>query len=121
MNPTHPTTPDETMIISSDKDTRSPTSPRTFIAPLPGFEWNPLLTLPRNRLCPCLSAKKFKLCCLPRLPKVVTKEHAEQFKAQMKRKDLVFLTNENKNKIEEWISTENESKSLSDPSSDEAR
>lgn len=65
------------------------------MAPLPGFTWNPLTTLPRNRQCPCLSGQKFKLCCLPKLPKVIPVKDAELFREQMEKPDLIFLTKEN--------------------------
>lgn len=39
--------------------------------PQKGFEWNPLLKLPRNMACPCGSKKKFKTCCLPAMLKTV--------------------------------------------------
>lgn len=66
---------------------------------MPGWAWNPLLTLPRNQPCPCRSGLKFKTCCLRKLPKVVTIQDAEIFKAQMLKPDLVFITKENEAKI----------------------
>lgn len=65
----------------------------------PGFTWNPLRTLPRNQLCPCRSGKKFKRCCLDTLPIAVPEKHAEIFLEQMSKPDLVFVTNENKERI----------------------
>jgi hypothetical protein len=65
------------------------------IKPLPGFTHNPLLKLPRNRKCPCLSGKKFKACHLPLLPRVVSQDDAEKFSKQMRQDDLVFITKEN--------------------------
>lgn len=67
--------------------------------PIEGMEWNPLLTLSRNRPCPCLSGRKFKTCCLPKLPRVVAKEQAVSIREQMKKPDLVFITPENEAKI----------------------
>src|SRR5581483_4355822 len=42
----------------------------------PGFEENPLLKIPRNSRCPCQSGKKFKACCLVKIPTAVTTEQA---------------------------------------------
>lgn len=67
--------------------------------PMKGFTWNPLRTLPRNSLCPCLSGQKFKKCCLNKLPLVVAEKVAEDFKEQMKKPDLVFMTKDNQEKI----------------------
>lgn len=73
---------------------------RTFIAPMPGFVWNPLLTLPRNRPCPCLSGLKFKACCLHKLVKAVTPEVAKSYREQMSAPDLVFITQDNGKKVQ---------------------
>lgn len=62
---------------------------------------NPLLKYPRNSRCPCLSGKKFKRCCLPRLMPLVPPQVALQFKGAMQRPDLVFLTQENADKLRE--------------------
>jgi hypothetical protein len=67
--------------------------------PKPGFAWNPLWSLPPNMLCPCLSGVKFKRCCRPRLPRVVTEDVAKGFKAQIAMPDLVFQTPHNAEKI----------------------
>lgn len=71
----------------------------TGMVPLPGFAWNPLFKLPRNRPCPCQSGRKFKACCLPRLPKAVPIEEAKAYADQMTKPDLVFLTKENEARI----------------------
>lgn len=71
--------------------------------PLPGFAWNPLRTLPRNIPCPCLSGRKFKTCCLIKLPPVVPAKDAEAFLEQMSKPDLVFLTKENEGRIGEAV------------------
>lgn len=76
-----------------------PREQRTVIAPLPGHEWNPLRDLPRNRPCPCRSGQKFKLCCLNRMPKAVPTEVAKQYREQMAKPDLVFITKENQEKL----------------------
>lgn len=68
---------------------------QTFLAPMPGFRWNPLLTLPPNRTCPCLSGLKFKRCCRDTLPKAVPEKVAKQFEEQMAKPDLVFVTKAN--------------------------
>jgi hypothetical protein len=72
--------------------------------PGPGFTWNPLLKIPRNRQCPCLSGKKFKVCCLDTLPRVVSEKDAKQYAEQMAKLDLVFLTKENEEKVKRIIS-----------------
>lgn len=69
------------------------------IAPMEGYEWNPLRTLPPNQPCPCLSGRKFKKCCKDGLPLAVPKGVADQFRAQMKKPDLVFLTKTNGEKV----------------------
>jgi hypothetical protein len=76
---------------------------RCFLAPMPGFQWNPLLTLPRNRPCPCLSGKKFKVCCIGHLPKVVPEKLADEYREQMNKPDLVFLTPENQEEVKKRI------------------
>jgi hypothetical protein len=73
------------------------------MAPMPGFMWNPLRKLPPNRECPCLSGKKFKACCLDVLAPVVSIEIGKHFEAQMLKPDLVFMTADNKEKIEKRI------------------
>lgn len=40
-------------------------------APMKGYEWNKMRSLPRNGPCICDSGKKFKKCCLDKLPPVV--------------------------------------------------
>lgn len=80
-----------------------PQGGRVFLAPMPGFQWNPLLNLPRNRPCPCLSGKKFKACCLDRLPKVVADTAAKEYREQMKKPDLVFLTHKNQEEVKKRV------------------
>lgn len=92
-----------------DAEGRCPTIPgfprherslkRTYLAPLPGYEWNPVLSLPRNRPCPCLSGRKFKACCLPKLPKAVPAALAKQYREQMSKPDLVFVNSENADQV----------------------
>lgn len=43
-------------------------------APKPGFGWNPLRKLDRNGPCVCDSGKKYKKCCLPKMPDVLPAE-----------------------------------------------
>jgi hypothetical protein len=76
-------------------------SKRCYLAPLPGHEWNPLLKLPVNMKCPCKSGLKFKMCCRPKLPHAVPENLAKQYRIQMERPDLVFLTPENQEAIKE--------------------
>lgn len=68
-----------------------------------GFSWNPLINLPRNNLCPCKSGKKFKVCCLLVLPRVVTNENANYYKKQMENSDMVFMTKDNQEKLKSLI------------------
>jgi hypothetical protein len=85
--------------VASTQQVPSRQESRVFLAPMPGFQWNPLLTLPRNRACPCLSGKKFKVCCLGRLPKVVPEKLATEYREQMRKPDLVFLTPHNQEEL----------------------
>lgn len=64
---------------------------------------NPLRLLPRKSLCPCRSGKKFKLCCLIKLPAMVPVALAEQFREQMTKPDLVFLTPDNAEEVREAV------------------
>lgn len=69
---------------------------RAFI-PMPGMAWNPLLRYPRNRMCPCLSGKKFKACCLLTLPRVVPSAVAKTYaEAIASGKPLHFIQDEEK-------------------------
>lgn len=68
---------------------------RVFMAPMPGFTYNPLLKLQPNGRCPCRSGKKFKVCCLNSLPQVVPLDVAKQYKEQIARGNLTFVTKEN--------------------------
>lgn len=65
------------------------------MGPLPGHTWNPLLRLPRNMPCPCRSQKKFKVCCLSKLPQAVKIEDAKTYEEQIAKGELVFVTKEN--------------------------
>jgi hypothetical protein len=67
----------------------------TVLAPLPGFVWNPLRKLPPNSLCPCRSRKKFKKCCLPKLPAAVPAALADQYRRQIAQGNLTFMTEDN--------------------------
>ncbi len=60
-----------------------------------GYARNPLRELPRNSLCPCQSKKKFKACCLPNLPEIVSEQMAKTYREQMSAPDLRFMTAEN--------------------------
>jgi uncharacterized protein YchJ len=60
-----------------------------------GFVANPLMKIPRNSKCPCQSGKKFKVCCMSRVPRFVTAEIAEKHKKQMLRPNLTFRIVEN--------------------------
>lgn len=65
----------------------------------PGFTWNPLRRLPPNRECPCQSGKKFKACCKDRLPRAVPSATASLYEEQMKKRNLLFLTDENEEDV----------------------
>lgn len=56
-----------------------------------GFTRNPLLTLERNRKCPCQSGLKFKRCCLNRISRIVPEMQAKVIKEQMAMPDFVFV------------------------------
>lgn len=71
------------------------TGKKVFLAPIPGFQYNPLTKFPRNNPCPCRSGKKFKVCCLSKLPPVVSNEEAAKYTEQMKTPNLTFVTQEN--------------------------
>lgn len=89
----------DTELASVTPINRPPLGYRMAARPIEGMEWNPLLSLPRNRQCPCLSGRKFKACCLPNLPRVVAAELAASIREQMRKPDLVFLTPDNEAKI----------------------
>lgn len=91
--------------VSSQEQRVSPQG-RTYIAPIPGFTWNPLLKYPRNNKCPCLSGKKFKTCCLGLLPRVVSLAAAQDYQKQMEAPDLVFLTKENQEAVRGRVAPE---------------
>ena len=80
--------------------------PKYYMAPLKGYEWNPLLKLPRNSKCPCKSGKKFKACCLQTLPKAITSKLAADYKVQMLQPDLVFITKTNEEQLKAMIPPE---------------
>lgn len=69
----------------------------------PGFAKNPLLKLEPNRTCPCLSGKKFKVCCRDKLALIVPENVAKDFEVQMSKPDLVFMTPDNEAKIQKHI------------------
>lgn len=48
--------------------------------PKPGFVYNPLLKYPRNERCYCGSGVKAKMCCLPKVKRVVPKDSAPLLK-----------------------------------------
>ena len=43
------------------------------------------------------------MCCLGRLPKVVADAVAKQYREQMQKPDLVFLTKENQEKVKKRV------------------
>jgi len=84
---------------------RSMTLARAFTRPLPGMAFNPLLKLPRNMTCPCLSGKKFKACCLNKLPMAVPVADAKSYAEQMEKPYLVFETADNMEQVKEFLAT----------------
>ncbi len=68
--------------------------------PRKGYSRNPLLGLPRNDPCPCRSGKKYKVCCLPLQAQYIPTAMADNFAAAMKRPDLVFMTEANKEQVQ---------------------
>lgn len=72
---------------------------RVFMAPRPGFKYNPLLKFPRNNPCPCKSGKKFKVCCLSTLPQCVTDQEADSYEKAMAQPGLTFITQKNKEEM----------------------
>ena len=53
--------------------------PMGYVPP-EGYVWNPLRAYPRNLFCPCTSGKKFKKCCLPKMPATVKAEDEKMLK-----------------------------------------
>ena len=47
--------------------------------PNKGYVWNPMRDLPPNMACPCKSGKKFKKCCLPVSPRVISKNWEKEW------------------------------------------
>lgn len=47
---------------------------------LPGMDFNPLLSYPRNKGCFCGSGTKFKRCCCPRQPRAIPIVDANRIK-----------------------------------------
>lgn len=92
--------------LQDSVDSERPKTGACFLAPMPGFVWNPLRKLPKNMACPCLSGKKFKACCLPKLQPAVPIEVAETYKNQIASGELVFLTPENQHKLKDRIPKE---------------
>lgn len=73
--------------------------PEAFIAPLPGYSWNPLLRLEPNTLCPCQSGKKFKKCCKNLCVPAVPEAQAKELEKHMSRPSMKFLFNEDKTQM----------------------
>lgn len=52
---------------------------------LKGYRYNPMLRVGRNTICPfCKSGKKFKKCCLPKAPPVLTVKAAREMEKTLK-------------------------------------
>jgi len=66
------------------------------LRPKDGFDWNPLLSLPRNMPCPCGSGRKFKLCHLLTLPKAIPFSMAAQYRKVVKQADEIHFTHDPK-------------------------
>lgn len=52
--------------------------------PVPGWEWSPMLSYPRNRRCYCGADRKYKHCHGPGEVRVVTKEKADFLRGYMR-------------------------------------
>jgi len=60
--------------------------------PPKGYVWNPLRAYPRNLFCPCRSMKKFKKCCLPKMPATVKAEDEKVLKEAVQKALKIHLT-----------------------------
>lgn len=85
-------------IVEAIKDQDNPVKwkPSLCMRLKPGFEWNPLLKIPRNAPCPCDSGKKFKHCHLVNMPRAVPEAFAKEYRAGMKQVDLLRFVEEAK-------------------------
>jgi hypothetical protein len=104
LKPTEPNaTPNLPVIVELASHNSTPLAPRTkslkvvrmVSKPVDGMTYNPLLRIPRNSPCPCMSGKKFKACCISRLAPIVSLADAKIYKEQMSKPDLVFMTPDN--------------------------
>lgn len=50
-----------------------------------GYVWNPMRSLPPNLSCPCGSGQKFKKCCLPISPRVISKNWEKEWNEAKKK------------------------------------
>lgn len=50
----------------------------------PGYIWNPVKKFPRNKSCPCGSLKKFKICCLNKIPHAIDTMEFERMLAKLR-------------------------------------
>jgi len=53
---------------------------KTLYVPARGRVFNPLRGYPRNKPCFCGSKKKFKKCCLQKMPDTITKEEDKKLR-----------------------------------------
>lgn len=65
---------------------------KAYIPP-PGYVWNPLQKYPRNLFCPCTSGKKFKKCCLSKMPLTVKAEDEETLKKAVEKAIKIHAKN----------------------------
>lgn len=72
-------------------------------APAKGFAWNPLIKIERNRPCPCGSGKKFKLCHLPEMPRIIPEEMAKEYHAAMRTVALIKFTDKPREGVEDAV------------------
>lgn len=83
------------MSVAAPKD-RYHARTRTAFSPKKGFVPNPLLSKPRNSNCLCGSMKKWKLCCLPTMPRLIPEseiqDHLEMLKEGEPKMDDVKIT-----------------------------
>ncbi len=74
------------------------------VKPKAGFVANPLLGYPRNAPCLCESQKKWKQCCLPKMPRFIPAEEERDHKKMLK--DATASFDPSKVTYQHWLPTE---------------
>lgn len=70
----------------------------TCYTPKEGYTRNPLMKIPRNDKCPCMSGKKFKHCHAPVLNYYITEDEAKQ-----SQEFLLSMKTMEKTQLEAWL------------------